>query len=63
MAKTPAPDRLTISQVAVALGKRYHKARDLVFSGKLGEPVPNEQNRLTVARVDVERYAKEHPRD
>lgn len=60
MSKAPTADRLTISEAAVILRKRYHKARDLVFSGKLGDPVENDRGRLTVARADVERYAKEH---
>lgn len=29
---------LTVMKVAIRLGKRYHKARDLMLSGKLGEP-------------------------
>lgn len=30
--------RLTVVEVAIMLGKRYHKARDLMLRGVLGKP-------------------------
>lgn len=32
---------LTVVQVAARLGKRYHKARDMMLQGKLGKPTIN----------------------
>lgn len=55
--KVTHPDRCNITDVAIRLKLRYHKARDLVLSGKLGEPVPDERDRLTVLTADVVAYA------
>ena len=59
---TPAPveeKRLTITEVAARLKKRYAKARDLMLMGKLGA-TQKEGRTLTVPLSGVEAYEKDH---
>ena len=47
--------RLTVTQVALRLRKRYHKARDLMLTGKLGKP-EYQGRTLTVPESGVRAY-------
>jgi len=49
--------RLTITQVAVRLKLKYHKARDWMLRGKFGE-VQYEGHTLTVSLAAVEEWEK-----
>lgn len=65
MKKSPAPpviaetpdDDLTVTQVAALLRRRYHKARDLMLLGKLGE-TQYAGHTLTVKRSAVTAFQK-----
>lgn len=43
----------------VGVGWRYTKARDMMLTGKLGEPDYGDGRPLTVPRAEVERYFRE----
>lgn len=49
--------RVTVTQVAIMLKTRYHKARDLMLQGAFGE-VEQKGRHLTVTRSAVESYIK-----
>jgi hypothetical protein len=51
-------DRLGVTAVAVRLRKRYHKARDLMLTGQLGEAAYDEKRRLTVPVAGVAAYER-----
>lgn len=57
-ATKPQSDRLTVTDVAIRLKKRYHKARDLMLSGKLGKVEYNGRT-MTVPLAGVIRYEQE----
>jgi hypothetical protein len=38
MSTSGSDTHLTVVQVAARLGKRYHKARDMMLQGRLGKP-------------------------
>lgn len=53
------PERwLTITEAALLLKKRYHKARDLVLQGKLGRTKQDEKGHLLVTAQGVEEFKK-----
>ena len=54
---TPASDatRLTIMEVAIRLGKRYQKARDMMLARKFGDALYID-NRLTVEATKVDEW-------
>lgn len=49
---------LTITEVALALKKRYHKARDLVLQGKLGKVQVDDKGHVRVTLAAVEAFKK-----
>lgn len=48
-------DEMTVTQVARLLGMRYHKARDAMLTGKMGE---TKYPPLTVKRSEVLKYKR-----
>ena len=50
---------LTITEVALALKKRYHKARDLVLQGKLGKTQTDDKGHVRVTLAGVEAFKKQ----
>ncbi len=55
---TTTSDHVSVMDVATRLRKRYQAARDLMLSGKLGEP-RYERKKLQVPRASFEAYCKE----
>lgn len=54
-APSPGEVRLTVTEVALLLGKRYHKARDLMLRGVLGKPEYSGRT-LTVPEAGVKAW-------
>jgi hypothetical protein len=48
-----ASDRLRVMEVARLLKCRYQKARDLMLTGKLGDPEHDTDGKMTVAKEKV----------